>query len=311
MPKFGDGNESTSFGRTVDKRNESVAFEDSSHTYWDLKTGDKYISVTQLIGQYEQPYDGEFWSRYKAIQALLSVEDWNGLKSILLNTKKWKDDYLEIYCVDKKEFEDKVQEIKDEWEAKKNESCEHGTAVHLQQELAFYKDADAVVKRYGLGGSFTCIPGYYTLNLERGIYPEILISWDFDGLRVAGQVDCLIVDNQQITIIDHKTNNEIKKESFFDKRTKKHVMMQPPLNNIQDCNYWHYTLQLSLYAYLLQCANPKYEIKALILHHIDRDGKETDIDCPYLKDEVKKMIAHYKRRAKVKAQMDMLKPIKY
>ena len=44
------------------------------------------------------------------------------------------------------------------------------------------------------------------------------------------------------------TNKEIKKRSFYDKNRKDVQHMKYPLNNIMDCNYWHYTLQLSTYA---------------------------------------------------------------
>lgn len=202
MPAFKGMTYEDSFGKKVDKRNDRVAFNDASHDYWDLKTGSKYISVTQLISKYEQPFDEEFWSRYKAAEALLDQEDWSGLKPILLKTKKWSDEYLEIYGLDPDSFMAKVDEIKAEYKAKRDEACEHGTLVHAGKENSFYENADTVVKKYGFGGHFQCIPGYYQLDLERGIYPEFLISYDFDGLRVAGQVDLLICDGNEISIGD-------------------------------------------------------------------------------------------------------------
>lgn len=41
-------------------------------------------------------------------------------------------------------------------------------------------------------------------------------------------------------------------KSGFDTSTKRNAMMQYPLNNLMDCNYIHYTLQLSTYAWMLQ-----------------------------------------------------------
>lgn len=202
MPAFQGGNLGEAFGYQIDKRNENVGFNDASHAYFDLKTGSKYISVTQLVGKYEQPFDEEFWSRYKAAEALTTPSDWFGFKSVLLTSKKWSDEFLDIYQIPKKDFEEKVNEIKEEYKKNRDEACAHGTLVHAKKENSFYENAEVVIKKYGFGGSFQCIPGYYQLDLERGIYPEFLISYDFDGLRIAGQVDLLIVDGDEISIGD-------------------------------------------------------------------------------------------------------------
>ena len=61
--------------------------------------------------------------------------------------------------------------------------------------------------------------------------------------------------------------------------------MKYPLNNLDDSNYWHYVLQLSTYAWMLQKINPNFVIKDLILNHYDHEGKNTLYHCPYLKDE--------------------------
>lgn len=237
MPSFNGGGLGTSFGKTVDKANNQVAFNEESHTYWDLLSGEQYISVTTLVGKYEQPYDAQFWARYKVCEILLDPDDWEQLKPVLLRTKRWKDAILDLYGIDKDFFAEKVEEKLAEYEANKQEACEHGTAVHLAQELAFYKDADKEVQKFGKGGHFDCKPGYYKLDLQRGCYPEILVNYDFDGLKISGQIDLLIVDGLDIILCDHKTNREIKKHSFFDKTTKKHVMMKYPLNNLEDCAY--------------------------------------------------------------------------
>ena len=86
-------------------------------------------------------------------------------------------------------------------------------------------------------------------------------------------------------------------------------MMKFPLNNRMDCNFEHYQLQLSLYAYLLQQINPNYNIKGLKLVHIDHDNKQHEYDVEYLKDDVERMLKHYKRELKKKAELAKLKPV--
>ena len=60
MPKLDKGNIKKMFGITVDKENDTVIYNDEQHCYLSKKDGSKYISVTTLIRQYEQPYDSDF-----------------------------------------------------------------------------------------------------------------------------------------------------------------------------------------------------------------------------------------------------------
>ena len=87
--------------------------------------------------------------------------------------------------------------------------------------------------------------------------------------------------------------------------------MKFPLDNIQDCNFYHYTLQLSLYAYLLQKINPKFKIKDLMIVHFDHDGNEFEYHCDYLKEDVARMLLHYRRDVKIKSELDQDKQIMF
>ena len=310
MPKLKTNNpEKYVNGIKVDKENDEVIYSDVTHSYIDKKNNQKYTSVTQLIGNYKQPFNDKFWSAYKACEALLPPEDFYSLKQILLKTKVWDRKYLEAYEIDAKAFEDKRAEILQSYQTNKEIACERGTSIHEVQENLFYNN-DSKIKKYVGGGKFDVKKGYYKLDLERAVYPEFLISYDFDDyLKVAGQIDLIIKDGNDITIIDWKTNKKIDQESYFDRNTKQRQMMKFPLNNIQDCNFYHYTLQLSLYAYLLEKINPKFKIKKLIIVHFDHDGNETEYTCDYLKDDVTRMLLHYRREQKIKNELSLDKTI--
>ena len=86
-------------------------------------------------------------------------------------------------------------------------------------------------------------------------------------------------------------------------------MMKFPMDNIMDCNFYHYSLQLSLYAYLLQKINPNFNIKKLVLIHIDHINHISEHECDYLKSDVERMLKHYKRDVKIKSELDLDKPI--
>ena len=114
-------------------------------------------------------------------------------------------------------------------------------------------------------------------------------------LKIAGQIDLLIKDGNDIYIVDYKTNKKIDQKSGFDTSTKKNATMLYPLTNLMDCNYMHYTMQLSTYAYMLQQLNPEFVVKQLILVHYDHDGNETTYNLDYLKEDVERMFSFHKK----------------
>lgn len=310
MPKLRSVDVKYVNGLQVDKENDDVIYNDEKHLYLDKNTGSKYTSVTTLINNYCQPFDSFFWSRYKACESLLDPEIWKFLKKDLLQTKKWKDSYIDECDISIDEFNSKVQEILDGYKKNNAVSCERGSKIHAIFEDLYSQPGNVSVKKYGLGGEFKTNAGYYKLDCERGVFPEFLISKKFDDyLMISGQVDCIFLDNNEITIVDYKTNKKIDLKSYYDNVTKKSQKMKFPLNDIDDSNYWHYVLQLSTYGYLLQKINPKFKIKKLIIHHIDHDGNETEYDCPYLKDEVERMLLHYRKENKKKILLEKDKPI--
>ena len=299
----------------IDKENDGVAFNDSAHVYWDISNPKKeYISVTTLIGSYAQPFDSDFWSKYKALEKILDTDVWKDLKKTLLNTHRITKEILEAYSVDINDLNKEQQNILDAWDKKKIESCERGTKIHSQLEHSFYnmKD-DKPLQKFGLGGKFICKEGYTKLDLENGVYPEYLISWSTPDniLNLAGQIDLMVKYGNDIVIIDHKTNEKIDLKGGFNTVTRGTAKMQYPLNTIEDCNYGHYELQLSTYAFMLQQRHPEYVIKDLILNHYDHNMKNTLYHCIYRKDEEKRMLADYYKNKKQQLKAARRKPIVY
>lgn len=129
---------------------------------------------------------------------------------------------------------------------------------------------------------------------------------------------CIQVDSPSHTylfghslIVTHNTNKKIETKGFFDASKKSTTKMKYPLNKLDDTNFWHYTLQLSTYAWMLQKINPDFIIKDLMLCHIDHEGKETIYHCEYLKHEVELMLAHYKKQLMHEDRLSKYKRIEY
>lgn len=302
-------------GIKVDKENDEAFFNDETHSYYNKETMQKYISVTQIIGKYSEEFNADFWSGYKALESILEPEVWETLKPALLANKKIHKSIFSKLKIDKKEYETKKLEILRSYEEKKNVACERGVKIHAEFENSFYNKTNFDFSKFGctdVKGDFQCKENYYKLDLNRGVYPEFFISIiSKDGiLKLSGQIDLLIVDESDIYIVDFKSNKEISKTSFYNKATKSHTMMKFPLNNLQDSTWNHYQLQLSLYAYILQQLKPELNIKKLIIYHVDHDGKETIHEAEYLKNDVERMLKHFKRQIKIKLELDAIKPVK-
>lgn len=299
----------------ITKQNGNIAFIEETHKYFDVTNPDAvFTSVTTMIHSYTQEFDKNFWSAYKAIEKLLPKDSWSIEKKSLLNTKKFDKVILEMYDINENDFNREQQAILDAWDEENRKSCERGTKIHADLENSFYeKKKDIDISKFEIGGKFICDKGRTELDLENGVYPEYLISRvSEDGkLRIAGQIDLLVKKGNKIIIADFKTNKKIETKSFFNNKTKQSVKMKYPLNNLDDVNYWHYTLQLSTYAWMLQKYNPEFEIEDLVMIHFDHNDNMTVYHLPYLKEEVIKMLNHFKKESILKINREKRKSIEY
>ena len=298
-----------------DKVNGEVGFIEATHEYKNLSNESlKYISVTTLIGKYEQEFDKDFTSKYKALERLLPSDVWKKEKGGIWKSHKIPKDFLEVYDIKESELNAVQQDILDEWAKINREACERGTKIHSELENSFYKAGNNVkLEKFGIGGKFQCKKNYNELDLEYGVYPEYLIYFSTQDkiLNLAGQIDLLIKNGNEIILIDHKTNAKIDQKGFYDSKSRQTKKMKYPLTKLDDCNFTHYTLQLSLYAWMLQRINPDFIIKDLIINHYDHSGKNTLYHCQYLKKEVELLLKHYKRQIILENQKKKYERIQY
>ena len=221
---------------------------------------------------------------------------------------------LTLYNISENDFNKTQQDILDAWDEENRKSCERGTKIHEDLENSFYKKSKGIsLQKFGIGGKFECKKDYPELDLEYGVYPEYLIYRESDDgiLRIAGQVDLIIKSGNDIYIIDHKSNKKIEQKGGFNTSTRSTSKMKYPLNNLDDCNFYHYTLQLSTYAWMLQKLHPEFNIKGLILNHYDHNGNNTLYHCDYLKKDVERMLYFYKKEVILENQRQSRKRIEY
>ena len=318
----------------VDKQSfdEVVCFNDENHKYFTKDTKESFISVTTLIHKFSQEFDEQFWSRYKALQKLAGEDEFDGpvigknkrgpaspAKEALLDTKKYDHKWTYYFGVSEEELEEEAANIRAYYVEEREKSCFRGTKIHKNMEDSITSKSSMNID-FLTGEHASAISGLFkfsenTKELVPGnVYPEILlyrISPDGE-LKVAGQVDLLIIDHDGgVYILDWKTNKELKKKSYYNQKVRKSVRMKYPLNNLDDCNFNHYQLQLSLYYWIVSKQNPNLFLKGLYIVHFDHNGNETTHQCEYLKDEVERMLTFYKKDLKHNSFKQQMEKITY
>lgn len=209
-----------------------------------------------------------------------------------------------------------VTEILKAWEDENLRSRELGHFYHnmREQELLNSKDNKLPVVPSVITDGLKRCPEQ---KLQEGIYPEHMTY--LTSVNIIGQSDLVTVEDGYIHIDDYKTCKEIKRASYvsWDGDSKK---MLGPVAHIEDCNFNHYALQLSIYAFAIQRHNPNLRVGELTLEHVlfEQEGEnqygypiyskdENDqyivqdvvkYKLPYMKSEVLAIINHMKNQKK-------------
>ena len=258
----------------------SIIFNAADHSYKSIDAeGIDWISVTSLLSNFKKPFDAE--------KVAASV------------TKKTKSKWFGIPP-------EKILEL---WKAEADRATTLGTFYHNQREADICSLSS--IELEGLP-----IPIYKPIEedsqkrapeqkLTDGIYPEHMVYIKSAG--ICGQSDLVEVVNSKVNIIDYKTNKEIKKESFKNWEGISDKMSHP-ISHLDDCNFNHYALQLSIYMYIILKHKRKLKPGKIYIHHVLFEVEGTDeygypitryssngdpvvkeviqMEVPYLADEV-------------------------
>ncbi len=264
----------------------SVIFKSQNHKYESVDTdGIEWTSVTSFISKYKQPFDA---------QALAE-------KSAKSKKSKW--------------YGMSVEDILQAWSNESNRAIDQGNWYHNQREADLLQLN--TIERHGcilpiIRPLVTDDVKYAPVQkLVEGMYPEHFVYLKSAG--ICGQSDLVEVAKGEVNITDYKTNKEIKKESYVNWEGVSQKM-SPPVSHLDDCNFWHYALQLSTYMYIILKHNPKLKPGKITIHHVlfytdgtDKFGnpitklddqgeplvkKIVPYDLPYLKAEVINLIKH-------------------
>lgn len=180
----------------------------------------QYISATQLVGLFEEEFDTEaeaakFADKYGATKEYW-MERWSSINSVSL------------------ERGDKLHNLREFIVRNRSMDVLHGRALPVQNTELF--DVNLPLKDY-----------------PDGIYVEEPIC--IHGFEAAGKPDKFGLYTIRVQrfadIDDYKTNRRLRTRSHqFANGSYK--MLKYPLNHLMDCEMVKYTLQLSLYMYMLE-----------------------------------------------------------
>ena len=219
-----------------------LVFHPDNHSYESVNPEEKidWISVTTLVSALKQGFDAP---KIAAKVCKNKKSKWYGLTP------------------------EKIIEI---WNAESKRATDLGTFYHNQRE-ADILECDSIT-RYDIKLEVIApkvdekgIKTASEQKLTDGIYPEHLVYMKSAG--VCGQSDLVEIADNIVYITDYKTNKEIKTSSFVNWEGLSQKMDQP-ISHLDDCNYFHYALQLSIYMYMIIKHNPKLKPGSLILHHV-------------------------------------------
>jgi hypothetical protein len=271
-----------------------IYFDEGPHKYyiWDQKEDAPVvdpISITTLIKNYHQEFDDD------------SVID--------INYDKWQAQPENKYYGKSKE------QIKQGWKDSNNKSSRQGTQLHKRIEL-FYngidyqtylksEDATEDEKRDGKDEKEKNVEWSYFENFHKEIpsknkWFSFRTEWRIycPKVGICGTIDKIYIPSMakpsEIIIYDWKRSKKID-------MTNRYKRMASPLQDLEDCNYIHYSLQLNSYKKLLEkCYDVKVIAMFLCICHPDNDDYKTyEISSKY-GAHVDKIFAHHEASKKKK-----------
>ena len=241
-----------------------VFFSEDGHRY--RRRWEPLTSVTTAIGNYHTTFDSEFWSTYKALRAN-AIEFTYDKEDRIFATDRGvltpQQAQLTFFLDPSPDY------FLEQWHIKAEKARKRGTKIH--NAIESYLHGKIIEPR---------CPGFedwYDRENLRPLATEVVVA----GEKIAGQVDALFQRGTDIVLGDWKTNETIKRSNSYDR-------MHPPLDHLEDCNYVHYCLQVSIYRRLLELGG--FAVDDQFMLHIDHSGIVTHYAMPYLREEADHII---------------------
>jgi len=306
----------------------SLFFDPTVHKYTDNR-GNEYVSVTTLIGKYEDKFDSKKMARLCELSGRKGNPKYRGKTA---------------------------KQLEKEWKITSKEACDLGNEKHnyleesIKASTGFRTGAASIIAsgRILTINDVITNPGFGELSLEYFVttkidilYPSIyaivaalvkqgyriyaeLGVFNYEKL-ISGLIDLFLIKDKEFIIIDWKTNRaDINyKAGYYEKDgngnftgnfIETYKTFKEPLDNIPCSVGYKYTFQLSSYAFMAERFG--LTCKAIILCHIRHEMYlNTDVNAivnkvdfrpiTYMKNEVEKLMNHHYDNRKLNKQLEI------
>ena len=167
-----------------------------------------------------------------------------------------------------------VDDILQKWENNKNEACSKGTELHKNIELTYN---DVSVNDETIEYQY-----FQDFHNDHKFLVPYRTEWEvyYEEKKIAGSIDMIFQNpDGSFSIYDWKRCKKIEKSNKFEFGLYE-------LDHLPNSNFWHYSLQLNIYKYILL---KKYDffIKDMFLVVCHPNNKKyMKYECPDLQNEV-------------------------
>lgn len=255
----------------------NIVFEEIPHRY--TIDGVEYTPVSNIISQYETPFDEERISRGYAERNGLSQEEvltswkWTNRCAIIMGSRAhtFGESYTNLMCNHKELICDQnmPQYIEEE----------NWLVPTFPQEFAIKKFYDEIHKSlHPIGAEFKLSTQYIDNAKPICGTTDILFYYDAPNPKDSGFV-----------VGDWKSNRELTKDFI----RSKGIMMLPPFDNMYDEALSHYYIQFNLYQRMLESVGLNIIARRLI--HIKGDGTYKTYTIPKIDDNIIDQVIMNKR----------------
>jgi len=175
-----------------------------------------------------------------------------------------------------------TEELMNQWK----KAAEYGTIVHEEIENFILRGQQVKEPKSIQGIEWL---EKYKIKSNFEVYTEVVVY--AKELQIAGTIDLLLLDKKtgRYNIMDWKTSKRISSKAYKNKKGN-HLVT----SNIDDCNFNHYALQLSLYRYILETYYDLNISEHMIIHLMDHDC--VGYHAPYMKNHVLSMLDYNQLR---------------
>lgn len=150
------------------------------------------------------------------------------------------------------------------------------------------------------------------MSATSGFFTEQRLELPFEDYIIIGIPDVIQIENGIVNILDWKTNRKgIRFKSMYDVSANKTKKLKYPLSAIDDVNGQHYTIQLSLYMWMILQLRPDLKPGTLSIKWIQDMKVKKSFDVPYMEKEVSNLIKWYIKDLKLKEETNNCKELQF